>query len=899
MKILKTIISILGLAFTANAQTVFDSVVVENNLNLSVQTAGRVCTFDGSKNVSSSTMPASYLDATSSIQTQLNSKQAALGFTPENVANKSTNLISPDNIKYPTTLAVANAIAAIPTPAPTGVTSFNSRTGTVVSQTNDYLTSQVGESVNLYWTNARTLSSTLTGYTSGAGTITSSDSVLTAIQKLNGNDALSVPTTRTISTTAPLTGGGDLSANRTLDCNSASGSQKGCLLAADWTTFNNKQAALGFTPENVANKATTFGILSNTLYPSVLATSNYVVGLVNQYVRLDGSIPMTGQLILPTFKLKSGAHELVAEWNGSTTFAFTTADWLQFEGGDVLNFGSQQQMNFTTPLSVFNLDEFGGSALVTGSGRDISLQTSSGGATRITNLYIDDGSGPTIHQYIDVADNKVVIETGASAGVDVSNSNALLRLESGDAKLISSIYGNSFTVQGTGGIQGTSYNNIDINFQNSVSGNYFTVGGNGDNIFSSTGDTRISFGSSSGNGFDIVNDALGMSQIHFGTDGSAVFNSSGGTDFNLTSGQNFIFASGSSGYAEFDLDVIPKGDKIYRLGNSGNDWAEVYAASYLFNSSLVLDAQNRTLNDSSGVTVLNFSNSSTAVFSNDVQGSVARFNNLQLNGTVGDGLIELPSQASTPSAPTSGFIRYYSNNQNWPSWRDDSNRILTFSMGAISASSSVEITIPNATGTMALIQNSLTGSSTTAAPTVSAVNTGLGLKSNIASPTFTGTPAAPTASSGTNTTQLATTAFVTSANTNVKSRAHASSTTISGSLATVSWTTSDYNSGSALSGGTYTCATTGTYLVQARVAVSGTIALNSALNMQLQKNGTNYSEVTEYAGGAMTEQTASISDTVQCAATDTLRIQVSSSATLPAIVSSNTKNFFSITRVGN
>lgn len=39
----------------------------------------------------------------------------------------------------------------------------------------------------------------------------------------------------------------------------------------------------------------------------------------------------------------------------------------------------------------------------------------------------------------------------------------------------------------------------------------------------------------------------------------------------------------------------------------------------------------------------------------------------------------------------------------------------------------------------------------------------LALKANIASPTFTGTPAAPTATAGTNTTQLATTAFVTTA----------------------------------------------------------------------------------------------------------------------------------------
>lgn len=39
-------------------------------------------------------------------------KQAALGFTPENTANKATDLNSPDNTKFPTTQAVANAISA-------------------------------------------------------------------------------------------------------------------------------------------------------------------------------------------------------------------------------------------------------------------------------------------------------------------------------------------------------------------------------------------------------------------------------------------------------------------------------------------------------------------------------------------------------------------------------------------------------------------------------------------------------------------------------------------------------------------------------------------------------------------------------------------------------------------
>jgi hypothetical protein len=44
--------------------------------------------------------------------------------------------------------------------------------------------------------------------------------------------------------------------------------------------------------------------------------------------------------------------------------------------------------------------------------------------------------------------------------------------------------------------------------------------------------------------------------------------------------------------------------------------------------------------------------------------------------------------------------------------------------------------------------------------TSSQIDTSLALKANIASPTFTGVPAAPTATSGTNTTQIATTAFV-------------------------------------------------------------------------------------------------------------------------------------------
>lgn len=53
----------------------------------------------------------------------------------------------------------------------------------------------------------------------------------------------------------------------------ASSSTTGLLTSGDWNTFNNKQNALGFTPENVANKATDLLLPDNTKYPSTLAVS--------------------------------------------------------------------------------------------------------------------------------------------------------------------------------------------------------------------------------------------------------------------------------------------------------------------------------------------------------------------------------------------------------------------------------------------------------------------------------------------------------------------------------------------------------------------------------------------------------------------------------------------------
>jgi hypothetical protein len=71
------------------------------------------------------------------------------------------------------------------------------------------------------------------------------------------------------------------------------------------------------------------------------------------------------------------------------------------------------------------------------------------------------------------------------------------------------------------------------------------------------------------------------------------------------------------------------------------------------------------------------------------------------------------------------------------------------------------------------------GTNTTQLATTAFVTTADNLKANLASPTFTGVPAAPTAAAGTNTTQLATTAFVTTA---VGTRAALSGATFTGQI---------------------------------------------------------------------------------------------------------------------
>lgn len=112
-------------------------------------------------------------------------------------------------------------------------TGVSGKLGAVATSSLNISTSDIIEGAKLFFTNARAVASTLTGYVSGAGTISSSDSILSAIQKLNGNIASIVGSYVT-------------------SFNTRTGAIT--LLSGDVTT------ALGFTPYNATNPS---GYISN------------------------------------------------------------------------------------------------------------------------------------------------------------------------------------------------------------------------------------------------------------------------------------------------------------------------------------------------------------------------------------------------------------------------------------------------------------------------------------------------------------------------------------------------------------------------------------------------------------------------------------------------------------
>jgi hypothetical protein len=103
-----------------------------------------------------------------------------------------------------------------------------------------------------------------------------------------------------VTASSPLNSSGGNTPNLTIDI--ANSSNDGYLSSSDWNTFNGKQNALGFTPENVANKSIdgTLSSNSDTLYPSQKAVKTYADGLVTGLLDDRGNYDASSNLFPST-----------------------------------------------------------------------------------------------------------------------------------------------------------------------------------------------------------------------------------------------------------------------------------------------------------------------------------------------------------------------------------------------------------------------------------------------------------------------------------------------------------------------------------------------------------------------------------------------------------------------
>lgn len=134
----------------------------------------------------------------------------------------------------------------------------------------------------------------------------------------------------------------------------------------------------------------------------------------------------------------------------------------------------------------------------------------------------------------------------------------------------------------------------------------------------------------------------------------------------------------------------------------------------------------------------------------------------------------------------------------------------------------------------------------------------------------------------------------------VNARYYASSTTITASLATIVWSTKDFDSHDAMSSGVYTVPVSGKYQVNVGLAFNFTQISNNDDQIEVQKNGTAVFSYIDFGHtGGPGAKGYTLGGLVSCNAGDTIRVQALSNQTTPTIRSSNLWNYVSIARVGN
>jgi hypothetical protein len=177
--------------------------------------------------------------------------------------------------------------------------------------------------------------------------------------------------TITINTNLPLQGGGNLTGDRTLSITQASGSVNGFLSSTDWTTFNNKQNALGNASASVN------GILTSTDWTTFNNKQPQLSG--TGFVKASGTtisydntsyLPLTGGTLSGNLSvLDSISIGSLSQYTGRFTRYLKTSNispYIDLNIGSVGTIGTWRgRINFQTsyntedPTTAMTINEFG------------------------------------------------------------------------------------------------------------------------------------------------------------------------------------------------------------------------------------------------------------------------------------------------------------------------------------------------------------------------------------------------------------------------------------------------------------------------------------------------------------------------------------------------------------
>lgn len=325
-----------------------------------------------------------------------------------------------------------------------GVTSFNTRTGAVVLGSSDVTTALGYTPAN----SSRIMTINGVGY------------------NLSADRTWNVGTVTSINTSAPLTGG-PITSSGTIGITQATTSTNGFLSSTDWNTFNNKQNALGFTPENTANKGIANGYASLDGAGKVPSTQlpSYVDDVVE--VLNFAALPATGETGKIYITLD---NNFVYRWSGSVYVKISepNAVWGSITGTlsnqtDLQNALNAKQDTLTNP--------------VTGTGTTNTLPKFTGASTIGNSNITDTGS------LITLASN-TNISTGALGIAQSTLTGYVLRASKGITGATSSL---GISVDGAvqsdvtsrGSYFHTSASTQNTAFTLGILDHYFASGGSG------------------------------------------------------------------------------------------------------------------------------------------------------------------------------------------------------------------------------------------------------------------------------------------------------------------------------------------------------------------------------------------------------------------------------------